>query len=83
MPIYEYSCRTCGHEFEQLILKGTEPACPECEGQDLERLLSLPSVKSEATKGKAMRAARKRDAAQGKERMHAQLAYERSHDRHG
>ena len=83
MPIYEYSCKDCRHEFEQLILKGAEPACPECEGQHLTRLLSLPSVKSESTKNKAMRAAKKRDAKQGKERMHAQLAYERSHDRHG
>jgi hypothetical protein len=30
-----------------------------------------------------MRAAKKRDAAQGKARTHAQLKYEESHDRHG
>jgi hypothetical protein len=30
-----------------------------------------------------MRAAKKRDAAQGKDRMHEQLKYEESHDRHG
>jgi putative FmdB family regulatory protein len=83
MPIYEYRCRGCGHEFEELILPGTEPACPSCKSADLERLLSMPALKSQSTHGKAMRAAKKRDAAQGKERMHAQLQYEKSHDRHG
>jgi len=83
MPIYEYCCRACGHEFEELILPGTEPACPSCKSADLERLLSLPALKSQSTHEKAMRAAKKRDSAQGKERMHAQLQYEKSHDRHG
>ncbi len=58
-------------------------ACPSCESDSVERMLSTPAVKSEATHGLAMRAAKKRDAAQGKARMHAQLKYEESHDRHG
>ena len=28
MPIYEYSCEACGHEFETLVLGKTEPASP-------------------------------------------------------
>ena len=41
MPIYEYQCRNCGHRFEFLLLpSSTIPACPECRGQELERLLS-------------------------------------------
>jgi putative FmdB family regulatory protein len=48
MPIYEYECRTCGHEFEQLVRTGDSPACPKCKGQDLERLLSLLTVSSES-----------------------------------
>jgi putative FmdB family regulatory protein len=42
MPIYEYGCRHCGHQFEFLVLPSsdTTPACPECKGRDLERLLS-------------------------------------------
>ena len=42
MPIYEYECRQCGHQFEFLVLpsSNTTPACPECKGQELERLLS-------------------------------------------
>ena len=49
MPIYEYACRGCGEQFELLVLKGTVAACPACQGQDLEQLLSGFSVASEAT----------------------------------
>jgi putative FmdB family regulatory protein len=38
VPIYEYECRGCHHEFELLVLRDTVPACPSCQGQDLERL---------------------------------------------
>jgi putative FmdB family regulatory protein len=50
MPIYEYECRACGHEFEQLIRTGDTAACPECKSQDLERLISLLTVSSDATR---------------------------------
>ena len=41
MPIYEYQCRHCGHQFEFLLRPpDTAASCPECSGQDLERLLS-------------------------------------------
>ena len=46
MPIYEYQCRKCGHEFELLVLRDTIPACPSCSAQDLERLLSGFAVSS-------------------------------------
>ena len=81
MPIYEYACRSCAHEFEALVLKTTVPVCPECESVDLERLLSRSVVRSESTKQMASRAARQRDARQAAERTHAQHEYERNHDR--
>ena len=83
MPIYEYRCGSCDAEFEILLLAGTEACCPECGGDDLERLLSSPAVQSESTHGKAMRAAKRRDAGQAKDRMQERLRYEKSHDRHG
>ncbi len=43
MPIYEYVCDQCGHEFEALLRTSDEkPACPACNGQQLTRKLSLP-----------------------------------------
>jgi putative FmdB family regulatory protein len=50
MPIYEYRCESCGHEFEQLIRTGDTPACPSCKGQTLARLLSHVSMSSENTR---------------------------------
>jgi putative FmdB family regulatory protein len=80
MPIYEYVCKSCGHEFEKLVRGGKTPACTSCGVAEVERLFSLPNVKSETTKAQAMRAAKKRDKAQGIEREQAQIAYEKSHD---
>jgi putative FmdB family regulatory protein len=48
MPIFEYRCNACGHEFEFLLLP-TAPktaACPECASGDLEKVLSGFAVKS-------------------------------------
>ncbi len=41
MPIYEYRCVGCEERFEELV-RGSDPvvACPECHGQEVERLLS-------------------------------------------
>ncbi len=41
MPVYEYQCATCEHQFEELVLSGsTVVACPECTSTDLQKLLS-------------------------------------------
>jgi hypothetical protein len=63
------------------LVRGSKvPSCPECASKDLERILSLPAIKSQGTRDLALRAAKKRDAAQGKERVAAQREYERNHD---
>ncbi len=80
MPIFEYQCRGCGHQFEALVRKSDTPACPSCTGVDLERLLSSPALKTESTKAQALKAARKRDKAQGSERTIEQIKYEKSHN---
>jgi len=42
MPLYEYSCQKCDHQFEELVF-GDEPvACPKCLSAKLERLISVP-----------------------------------------
>ncbi len=40
MPIYEYGCRKCGHEFEELVFSDDVPSCPECGAKDVEKLMS-------------------------------------------
>ena len=80
MPIYEYACQACGREFETLVLGREEPSCPSCQSRDLDRLLSLPSVRSSTTRDMAMRAARARDKKQATERTIAQREYEEAHN---
>jgi len=80
MPIYDYSCRGCGHTFEALVRGSSIPSCPECRSEDLERLPSLPAVRSESTKQQALRSAKQRDTRQANERVHAQREYEAHHD---
>lgn len=80
MPVFEYSCRACDRQFELLVLGAQQPACPACASEDLEKLLSLPAVRSDTTRGLAMRAARQRDAKLGEERVQAQIQYEQNHD---
>lgn len=41
MPIYQYQCNKCGHEFETLVRSSEKPACPSCDSEDLTRQLSL------------------------------------------
>ncbi len=81
MPIFEYSCRACGDQFEVLVRPGSgEPACPKCQSQDLEKLLSIPAVQSESTHGLAMKAAKKRDKISGSEKAREQREYELHHN---
>lgn len=42
MPIYEYQCQACGHEFEAMQKMADEPLkkCPECNKLKLQKLVS-------------------------------------------
>lgn len=44
MPLYEYRCKKCGHQFEKIqsFSAPDEKECPECKGE-VERLISAPS----------------------------------------
>ena len=41
MPIYEYACRSCGHEFETLVRAAEKPSCVQCASPELEKKLSV------------------------------------------
>jgi len=83
MPIYEFSCKACSARFEALVRGESKASCPACRSQELERLLSLPTVQSSGTRAVALASAKKREAARATENMHTQRQYEESHDRHG
>ena len=77
MPIYEYECGECGHQFEALILpKTTGTACPECNGTKLDRLVSSFAVDSEGTRKANLEAGRRQYAPMRKEKKMEQIKYE-------
>ena len=47
MPIYEYECKTCGHEFEEIV-RSTDVSvpCESCGSGDVGRKLSVFAFKS-------------------------------------
>ncbi|MFH1748579.1 MAG: FmdB family zinc ribbon protein [Planctomycetota bacterium] len=53
VPIYEYNCKTCGEQFEQLIRSQSEErgvCCPACGEQQVERKLSVIATPRAAAK---------------------------------
>ena len=83
MPIYEYRCSGCGHEFEQLIRTGDVAACPSCKSQTLERLLSLSAVSSEHTRSLNFTKAKARARVTQRDKDVAQAEYEKKHREEG
>ncbi|MGX9367208.1 FmdB family zinc ribbon protein [Desulfoplanes sp. PS50] len=44
MPIYEFECRACKTQFEEVILKeGEAVRCPQCNSSEVKKLLSTGS----------------------------------------
>lgn len=44
MPIYEYRCPECGHEFEKLQkISAPSPSCPECGLDEVVKKVSASS----------------------------------------
>ena len=41
MPIYEFVCDQCKHEFEKLVFNSSEKiGCPKCNGKKVSRKMS-------------------------------------------
>ena len=41
MPIFEYVCKECQHEFEALVFGKDKAECPKCHSKKLEPQLSV------------------------------------------
>ncbi len=42
MPIYEYACPSCRHEFEQIVkVSAPPPPCPDCGSDQVDKKISL------------------------------------------
>ena len=58
MPLYEFRCQSCGHQFEALVRPPEVPSCERCHSTELERLLSMFAVSSESTRQASLSRAR-------------------------
>jgi putative FmdB family regulatory protein len=86
MPIYDYTCRSCGHTFECLVRfqsdasTGEFVVCPMCHCQDLERLVSAFAVNSDGTRQLHLNQARKLARKEQLEKKHAEREASLHHD---
>ncbi|MFI5102577.1 MAG: FmdB family zinc ribbon protein [Terriglobales bacterium] len=48
MPIFEYVCKECQHEFEALIFGKQTAECPKCQSKKLEPQLSVFAVSAKS-----------------------------------
>jgi putative FmdB family regulatory protein len=44
MPIFEYVCKECQHEFEAIVFGTQKAECPKCQSKKLEPQLSVFAV---------------------------------------
>ncbi|MEQ8848638.1 zinc ribbon domain-containing protein [Botrimarina sp.] len=52
MPLYEYLCDDCQKDVEVLVRNESQrPACPDCGGERLKKLLSVPAGHSSSSFG--------------------------------
>jgi len=47
MPIYDYKCSNCEHQFELIQKFSDQPAeiCPQCSQKSIQKLVSAPSFR--------------------------------------
>ena len=51
MPIFEYICQQCKHEFEALVFGRDKAKCPKCESKKLSPQLSVFAVPAKSSTG--------------------------------
>jgi putative FmdB family regulatory protein len=49
MPIFEYICQECQHEFEALVFGRDKAKCPKCESKKLSPQLSVFAVSAKGS----------------------------------
>ena len=81
MPLYDFRCRACDHEFETLVRTGDNPSCPECRSTDLERLLSTFALSTDERRQAAVRDSRKRQIRANRDKVIAEEEYRAKHDK--
>lgn len=52
MPIYDYKCSDCNHEFTKLVFNSTEEVeCPKCQSKNAQKKVSTPGSVAGSSSG--------------------------------
>ncbi|MDH5299518.1 MAG: zinc ribbon domain-containing protein [Desulfobulbaceae bacterium] len=51
MPLFDFVCRSCGAEFEALVMGGDQPVCPRCQSRELDKKMSTFAFRSKGSGG--------------------------------
>ncbi len=57
MPIFEYVCKECSHDFEAIVYGNQKAECPKCHSKKLEPQLSVFAVSAKGPSSSRMSAA--------------------------
>lgn len=57
MPIFEYACKACNHQFEALVFGKETAQCPKCHSKKLEPQLSVFAVSAKGSSASSSPAA--------------------------
>jgi putative FmdB family regulatory protein len=57
MPIFEYVCQKCNHQFEALIYGDQKAECPKCHAKKLAPQLSVFAVSTKSSSASPPRSA--------------------------
>ena len=49
MPIFEYTCKQCDHQFEALVFGAEKASCPKCQSRKLAQELSVFAVSAKGS----------------------------------
>ena len=74
MPIFEYVCQECHHQFEALVYGKQKAECPKCHATKLDPQLSVFAVSAKGSSGTTARPAVRADPAAipaGRELVHS------------
>jgi putative FmdB family regulatory protein len=81
MPLYDFRCRACGHEFEALVRPPeASVSCPACQQVDVERLVSLFAVDTDERRSAAAKKSREAQIRGRRDAIIADEEYRKNHD---
>ena len=82
MPLFDFQCRKCGHEFETLVRPvDPPPSCPACGAKDLEKQLPTFAVDTAEKRAASAKQSRQRQVAKRKDALIADEEYRQKHDK--